>query len=219
MIFDDKRDAGRKLAKELEQFKGKKNAIVLALFPEGLPVALEVAKELGLPLDILVARQIKAPHNYQITIGTVMMDGTDRMDNNLIQYIQDVEGVPIMEAYLEASARNQQAIAESMTKKYRGERPYPNLKDKTVILVDEGIIGGSKMEAALEFVNKRQCEEVIIAVPVGPKQKLQELSYENTAVALQVLDSPEAIATYYKHYETLSDEEIQKLLAEAAEAS
>ena len=166
--FSDRVDAGKRLAKELTNFAGKKG-IVLAIPRGGVVVAAEIATSLKLPLDVIIPRKIGAPDNPELAIGAIAEDGTVILDKSLVAYLG------VSPQYIkEESERQRQEILRRM-KFYRQTAPYPNLKGLDVIIVDDGIATGSTMKAALASVKNRGAASVTIAVPVGPPQTIQEL--------------------------------------------
>ncbi len=166
--FSDRVDAGRRLAAALKDFEGK-NAVVLAIPRGGVVVGYEIARALNLPLDLIIPRKIGAPNNPELAIGAMTEDGTTIIDRGLAAYI----GVP--ESYIKEESERQKVEIERRLKMYRQNVPYPNLKGKEVILVDDGIATGSTMKAALASVKNRGAKSVTVAVPVGPPSTIEEL--------------------------------------------
>ena len=204
--FSNRLDAGKRLASALKDFRGK-NAVVLAIPRGGVVVAYEIAKELNLPLDVIIPRKIGAPDNPELAIGAMTEDGTIIIDKNLVAYL----GVP--ESYIEEESERQKHEIERRLKNYRSSEPYPNLKGKEVIIVDDGIATGSTMKAALASVKNKGAKTVTIAVPVGPPETIREL--EKQADRVECLYTPEyfaAIGQFYRDFEQTSDEEVTELL-------
>src|SRR5271169_841174 len=136
--FANRVEAGKLLAADLADFAGK-NALVLAIPRGGVVVGYEIAKALNLPLDVIIPRKIGAPDNHELAIGAMTEDGTIILDKNLVSYL----GVS-KDYIIEESAQQKNEI-ERRLKLYRGNEPYPNLRDKDVIIVDDGIATGSTM--------------------------------------------------------------------------
>lgn len=204
--FNDRVEAGKRLASELADFKGK-DAIVLAIPRGGVVVGYEIAKALRLQLDVIIPRKIGAPNNSELAIGAVTEDGTTILDQSLIAYI-DVPQSHIMEE----SERQRQEIQRRLNV-YRQSEPYPNLKGRNIIIVDDGIATGSTMKAALVSVKKRGAKSVTIAIPVGPPSTIREL--EKIADRVVCPFTPEyfqAIGQFYSDFSQTTDEEVIELL-------
>ncbi len=204
--FNDRVDAGKRLASELADFKSK-GALVLAIPRGGVVVGYEIAEELNLPLDVIIPRKIGAPDNPELAIGAVTEDGTTILDQSLIAYI----GVP--QSYIEEESRRQRQEIQRRLKVYRQNEPYPNLKGRNVIIVDDGIATGSTMKAALASVKNRGAKSVTVAVPVGPPSTIQELEKQADRVVCPY--TPEyfqAIGQFYRDFSQTTDEEVIELL-------
>jgi putative phosphoribosyl transferase len=204
--FNDRVDAGKRLASELADFKGK-DALVLAIPRGGVVVGYEIAKALSLQLDVIIPRKIGAPDNPELAIGAVTEDGTTILDRSLIAYI----GVPLY--YIEEESGRQRQEIQRRLKVYRQNEPYPNLKGRNIIIVDDGIATGSTMKAALASVKNRGAKSVTIAIPVGPPSTIGEL--EKVADRVVCPYTPEyfqAIGQFYSDFSQTTDEEVIELL-------
>src|SRR4030065_1075040 len=205
-LFKDRVEAGKHLASALRSFAGK-DAIVLAIPRGGVVVGFEIARVLGLPLDVIIPRKIGAPDNPELAIGAMTEDGTVILDESLISYL----GVP--EGYVKEESYRQKLEIERRLKLYRGEVPYPTLRNRDVILVDDGIATGSTMKAALASTRKRGAKSVIVAIPVGPPSTIRELAQEaDHAICLHTPESFQAIGQFYEDFAQTSDEEVKSLL-------
>jgi predicted phosphoribosyltransferase len=204
--FADRVEAGRSRASALLYLKGK-DAIVLAIPRGGIVVGFEVANALGIPLDIIIPRKIGAPDNPELAIGAMTEDGTIILNQRLIKYLQ------VSEDYIKRESEKQRLEIERRLKLYRGEAPYPNLKSRDVIIVDDGIATGSTMKAALASVRKRGAKTVVIAVPVGPPSMIRELKRQaDRVVCLHAPEYFEAIGQFYEDFTQTADEEEVRLL-------
>ena len=204
--FADRVEAGRSLASALLYLKGK-DAIVLAIPRGGIVVGFEVANALGIPLDVIIPRKIGAPDNPELAIGAMTEDGTIILNQRLIKYLQ------VSEDYIKRESEKQRLEIERRLKLYRGEAPYPNLKSRDVIIVDDGIATGSTMKAALASVRKRGAKTVVIAVPVGPPSTIRELKQQaDRVVCLHTPEYLEAIGQFYEDFTQTADEEAARLL-------
>ena len=192
--FNDRVDAGKQLAKALADFKGK-NAIVLAIPRGGVVVGYEIAKELGLPLDVIVPHKIGAPDNPELAIGAVAEDGTIILDKSLVAYI----GVP--DGFIQEESERQRSEIQRRLKVYRPNEPSPNVKGLDVILVDDGIATGSTMKAALASVKNQGAKTVTIAVPVAPPSTIEELKKQaDSVVCLYTPEYFQAIGQFYADF-------------------
>ncbi len=209
MHFRDRHEAGRLLAKELAWLRGQKNMIVLGIPRGGVVVAYEVAKELGAPLDVYITRKIGAPHNPELAIGAVASDGTLVLDDDLVRRM----GAP--DDYVQEETERQRKEIERRLAAYRGSRPEPELQDKTVILVDDGIATGATVLASLRALKQRKPAQLILAVPVGPADTIKLMSQEADRVVC--LYTPRifwAVGAFYAVFDQTSDAEVIQLLQE-----
>ena len=205
-LFKDRVEAGKRLASALRSFAGK-GAIVLAIPRGGVVVGFEVARALGLPLDVIIPRKIGAPDNPELAIGAMTEDGTVILDESLISYL----GVP--EGYVKAESNRQKLEIERRLRLYRGDVPYPTLRNRDVIIVDDGIATGSTMKAALASTRKKGAKSVIVAIPVGPPSTIQELEKEaDRVICLHTPESFQAIGQFYEDFAQTADCEVTRLL-------
>jgi len=204
--FPDREEAGKRLALELTVYSSK-DAIVLAIPRGGVVIGYQVAHKLKVPLDIIVPRKIGAPDNPELAIGAVAEDGTLSLDNLAVRYMN------VPETYIEGESRRQIIEIKRRLKLYRGDTPYPELQDRIVILVDDGIATGSTIKAAIASIRKKKPKSVIVAVPVAPRSTVKDLEKEADRVIC--LSTPEffyAIGQFYKDFSQTSDEEVIRLL-------
>lgn len=207
MIFRDRREAGRLLGEKLSFLKGKQSLLVLAIPRGGVVVGSEVAKALGTPLDVYITRKIGAPYNPELAIGAIASDGTLILDRSLASRLG------VSEEYIKAqSAREREEIVRRM-RRYRGTRPSPDLEGKRVVLVDDGIATGATIEATIDALQKSGLEELILAVPVAPRETIDRLKAK--VDRLVCLHAPEifwAVGSFYLTFDQTSDEEVIALL-------
>jgi putative phosphoribosyl transferase len=208
-IFKDGAEAGKMLASALTFLKGAEDLIVLAIPRGGVPVAKKVAAALGAPLDLIVTRKIGAPSQPELAVGAVTQDGEMIVDGELIA------ALGVSTDYLKReSARQVKEIASRM-KKYRGDRPYPSLDGKTVVIVDDGIATGSTIRAAIQSVKGRNAAKIIVAAPVGPPDRVAELrKIVDRVVCLSTPDYFEAIGEFYDEFEQVDDDTVRRILGE-----
>jgi len=198
-------DAGKRLAAALTSFKSK-DAIVLVIPRGGIVVGFEIAKAIGAPLDIIVPRKIGAPDNPELAIGAVAEDGTTILNERL------VADLGVSEDFIKNESERQRAEIERRLASYRNDVPYPSLKNRVVIIVDDGIATGYTMKAALASVRKKGAKSVVIAIPVGPPSTIKEL--ERVTDHVICLYTPEefyAIGEFYEDFSQTTDEEVKRL--------
>ena len=204
MIFKDRFTAGKLLAKELKKYKNKKDAIVLAIPRGGLQIGCSIAKELNLNLDIILTKKIGYPGNPEYAIGAVSLTS------------EIVEEQGISKDYIQNEITNIRKSLKERYKKYLGKSKPQNLKNKIVILTDDGIATGKTMLLTIKLIKEQKPKKIIVAIPVGPIDNI-ELLKENADEVI-CLYSPEnffAIGEFYENFEQVSDEEAIKLLKES----
>ncbi len=208
MRFNDRYDAGKQLALQLEKYKEGKEVIVLGLTRGGVVTASEVASFLRAPLNIVVVRKIGAPGNPELALGAVAEHGEGILNDHLIGLLG------VSKEYIASEAERQKTVVKQRLALYRGSSPAPELKGKIVILVDDGIATGASMRAAIKSVRSAGVKKIVLAVPVAAPDSLQQI--EKMVDEVVCLDSPayfEAVGSFYRLFDQTSDEEIIRLLA------
>jgi len=205
-MFEDRSDAGRELAKTLEKYRTT-DSVVLALPRGGVITGYEVAHKLKLPLDIVTVRKIGHPENPEYAIGAVDEHGMTLWNESEVGTLDP--------AWLEEEARKQEVEALRRAKLYRGHRNPRAVKDKTVILIDDGIATCLTMRLAVRVVKAQTPKQVIVAVPVAPPESVRVLKEEGASNVI-VLEPPEeymgAVGAHYIQFEQTEDEEVIRLL-------
>lgn len=206
-VFTDRRQAGRQLAQALSAYASRKDVIVLALPRGGLQVAAEVATALGASLDVVVSKKIGHPHNSEVAIGAVTHDGYAEVNEEYAV----ATGVS-----LDYLGREKQRLAKEVDEKrehYSLGRPFPQLKNKLVVLVDDGIATGSTMAVAAKFVRSQKPKKLVVAVPVGPPDVVEQLrAVADEVVCLLQPSHFSAVGEFYESFPQLSDGEAIALL-------
>ena len=205
MIFKDRVDAAQKLAKKLEWIK-KEDPIILAIPRGGVVTGDVIAKILGLSLDIIVSRKIGAPYNPELAIGAVAHDGSFFPNSELINTL----GIP--KNYLDEKIAEQMEEIKHRLVKFRGRTDY-DLKNKTVVLVDDGIATGATVFVALEWIKKQSPKRVIVAIPIGPRDTIERLLKMAEVV---VLDAPEvfgAVGEFYQSFDQVEDYQVAEIMS------
>jgi putative phosphoribosyl transferase len=209
MPFTDRAEAGRKLAAALAAYKDER-PVVLALPRGGVPVAAPIAAAFAAPLDLVLVRKIGVPSQPELAMGAVV-DGAQP----LVVRNENVIGLTgVSEAEFAAVRDRELNEIERRRKLYLGDRPRPELKDRTVIVVDDGIATGATTRAALRAVRGRQPRKLVLAVPVAPTSTLNELRDEADAiVCLEDYEDFGAIGLFYSDFNQVADTEVIATLA------
>ncbi len=206
--YPDRRTAGRVLAGHLQAYRDRPDALVLALPRGGVPVAAGVATALRLPLDVLVVRKLGLPGQPEFAMGAIASGGVTLLDEDLIARLH----VPP-----EAVAAVQQAESAELARReraYRGDRPYPDLHGRTVILVDDGLATGASMKAAVQAVRQLGAAHIVVAAPVGPPDTVAELAALTDAVVVPLQPAFfSAVGRWYDDFRQTTDDEVQAILA------
>jgi putative phosphoribosyl transferase len=208
MIFSDRRDAGRQLAHRLEEYKERKDVIVLGLARGGVVVAHEIATALKLPLNVVVVRKIGAPLNPELALGAVTETGEGIFNEQLISILG------ISPEYLKHEVEKESEAAQERLHLYRGMRSAPDLHGKSVILVDDGIATGASIRVAIKGVRAEGAAKILLAIPVAAPDSLRRIQKEVDEVIC--LFSPaffEAVGSFYRSFTQTSDEEVSRLLS------
>lgn len=208
--FSDRKAAGRALAAALGNYEGGDDVLVLALPRGGVPVAYEVATALEAPLDIFVVRKLGVPGHEEYAMGAIASGGVRVLNEEIVFSLGISERAVAEVAEKEGRelARREQA--------YRGERPAPAIRDKTVILVDDGLATGATMQAAVRAVHLQQPKRLVVAVPVAPPDVCAQLRRQVDEVVSVITPEPfYAVGLWYKSFPQTSDEEVRELLAAA----
>lgn len=206
MVFADRRDAGRALAKALREQAGFENAIVLGLPRGGVPVAYEVAGELHLPLDVFIVRKLGVPFEPELAMGAVASGGIVVLNEQVLRLYSIRR-----EALESAVAREQEEIARREIA-YRDGRPPAPLSGRTVIVIDDGLATGATMRAAIRALHP-VAARIIVAVPVAAAATCEQLRQEvDQLISLQCPEAFSAVGEFYRNFDPTSDDEVRTLL-------
>ncbi len=211
MLFYDRTDAGRRLAKLLKR-RIQGPCIVLAIPRGGVVAGYEVAKELGCPLDVVISRKVGAPAQPELAVGAVAEDGAVFVD-------EEIAGlVGVSRDYVERRAREELREVRRRAEEYRGGREMPDLSGKTVILVDDGLATGLTMMAAVHMARNKGAEKVVVAVPVSPPETVAKLRrHADEVICLETPTNFYAIGQFYERFDQLTDEETNSILRKSRE--
>jgi predicted phosphoribosyltransferase len=209
VIFQDRRDAGRALARVLRDRPDLGQAIVLALPRGGVPVAFEIARALHLPLDVFTVRKLGVPGEEELAMGAIASGGLVVVQPDVIRAFR------VRQETIDAVAARERLEIERRENAYRDGRPPVRLEGRTAILVDDGVATGSSMKAAARAL-RPAAQHIVIAVPVAARLVCEQLAHEVDQVVC--LASPEpfhAVGQFYRNFDQTTDEEVRAVLAEA----
>jgi putative phosphoribosyl transferase len=208
--FRDRADAGRLLAERLSHYAGRDDVLVLGLPRGGVPVAAEVARALGAPLDVFLVRKLGLPGQEELAMGAIASGGARVLNEELVETL----GIP--EALIDAVAAREEEELRRRERLYRGERPPPEVEGKTVILVDDGLATGSSMRAAVAALRRLRPARIVVAVPTAPVSTCEELRPEVDELVCARTPQPfYAVGIWYENFNQTTDEEVRRLLADA----
>jgi putative phosphoribosyl transferase len=209
--FIDRRNAGLVLASRLAKYAGRDDVVVLALPRGGVPVAYEVASALGVPMDVFLVRKLGTPGHRELAMGAIASGGVRVLNEDVVHWYG------ISDSAIERIAREEQEELERRERAYRDDRPAPDLTNKIVILIDDGLATGSTMRAAAQAVRARRPSRVIVAVPVGAGQTCAELAAVADEVICARMPEPfSAVGQWYVNFDQTDDDEVRELLRKSS---
>jgi putative phosphoribosyl transferase len=208
--FENRTEAGRRLGKALEAYAGRPGLIVLALPRGGVPVGYEVARALQAPLDLMIVRKLGTPGRPELAMGAIASGGISVLNKDVVSAYR------ISEATIEAVAAEERRELERRERLYRGDRPYPDLDGRCVILVDDGIATGATLRAGLAALRQRKPACLVVAVPLAPRDTLARLRAEVDEIVCLATPEPFfAVGQGYRDFSQTTDAEVRELLARA----
>ena len=207
-IFDNRFHAGELLAIKLKEYTGKKDTYVLAIPAGGVQVAFTVSEKLEIPLDLAITRKLHVPWNKEVGFGAISWDGTMFLNKPLIA------SLGLTRDDVDRCAAEEKEVIRQRSKKFRGDKPFPDLKDKTAIIVDDGLASGFSMLTTLKTMEQTGAKEIIVAVPTAPISAINLIrSYADKVVCLNIRSGPFfAVADAYKDWYDLEDEDVTCIL-------
>ena len=209
--FRDRQEAGQVLAASLRRFAGRSDVIVLALPRGGVPVAVEVARALNAPMDVLIVRKLGLPGHEELAMGAVASGGV------LVTNAELVRALGIPQRLIEARAREARVELDRRERCYRQGRPPPDLRGRTVIVIDDGLATGATTRAALGAVRALGASRVVVAVPVAAPEAVADLARDADEVVCPRTPEPFfAIGAWYEDFPQFDDDEVRSLLGVAA---
>ncbi|NGX33583.1 MAG: putative phosphoribosyl transferase [Candidatus Anoxychlamydiales bacterium] len=212
MKFKDRKDAAQKLIPKLQKYKKNPQAIILALPRGGIILAYEIAKELKLPLDLIISQKIGAPFLQELAIGAITEDGESFFDENIISSYE------VSEKYIEQETKKKIKEATRRVNLYRKNLPPLSLQDKIAILVDDGVATGATMLVTIKSAKARKVKKIIVAVPVIAPDSLRKIEKEvDQVIYLEASQSFGAVGQFYEYFDQIDDKTVIELLKKAHE--
>ena len=210
--FANRTEAGRLLAEKLVQYAGRDDVVVLGLPRGGVPVAYQVARRLGAPLDVFIVRKLGVPGFEELAAGAIASGGVRVLNEDVMR------SIPHADEAIEAVTARETAELERREQIYREGRPPPEFHDRIVILVDDGLATGATMRAAVKALRQSGAAKIVVAVPVGPPDTCRELEEEaDETICLSTPEFFQAVGQYYEDFSQTSDEDVRELLSQAAQ--
>lgn len=211
MRFADRLAAGRRLATALAAYKGQGDVVVLGLPRGGVPVAYEVARALGAPLDVFLVRKLGVPGHEELAMGAIASGGVRVLNEDVL------EGLRIPPRVIEDVTDIEAAELERRERAYRGGRPPLDVRGRVVIVVDDGLATGSTMRAAVAALRRLEPARIVVAVPTGASETCAMLRDEaDEVVCLTTPDPFHAVGLWYDDFRPTTDDQVRALLAESA---
>jgi predicted phosphoribosyltransferase len=210
MIYRDRIEAGKYLAAQLAHYANRDDVLVLALPRGGVPVAYEVAKALSAPLDIFLVRKLGVPGHEELAMGAIATGGVRVLNDDVVEYLLIPAGV------IDSVAADELRELERRERAYRGNRPEPTVRGKTVILVDDGLATGSTMRAAAAALRQQSPARIVVAVPVSAPQTCDEYRMGVDEIVCATMPEPfYGVGQWYRDFSQTTDEEVRDLLEQA----
>src|SRR6476620_3605878 len=210
--FPNRAEAGRLLAEKPEKYAGRGDVIVLGLPRGGVPVAYEVAKRLNAPLDVFIVRKLGVPGFEELAAGAIPSGGVRVLNEDVVR------AIPYATEAIEAVTAKETAELQRREQIYREGRSAPELRDKVVILVDDGLATGATMRAAVKALRQSGATKIVVAVPVGPPDTCREVKQQaDETICLSTPEFFQAVGQYYEDFSQTSDEDVRQLLSQAAQ--
>jgi putative phosphoribosyl transferase len=208
--FRDRADAGRQVAARLVHYADRPGLIVLALPRGGVPVALEVARQLDAPLDVFVVRKLGVPGHEELAMGAIATGGARVLNEEVVARLA------ILPETVDAAVRQEAAEVARRERLYRGDRPPPQLGGRIVILVDDGLATGATMRAAVAAVRQQRPERIVVAVPAAAPETCGVLRIEvDELICVLTPDPFVAVGFWYENFSQIGDDAVRELLERA----
>ncbi len=206
--FEDRHDAGRRLAESLMHHAGREDVVVLGLPRGGVPVAFEVARALGVPLDVFLVRKLGVPGHEELAMGAIASGGVRVFNDDVLAATRVPAGA------VEAVVARELERLQEQERAYRGDRPPVDVRGKVAILVDDGLATGATMRAAIEALGGRGAGAIVVAVPTAPGETCEAFRAEVDEVVCARTPEPfMAVGLWYRDFTPVGDQEVAELLS------
>ncbi|HEX9045897.1 MAG TPA: phosphoribosyltransferase [Verrucomicrobiae bacterium] len=213
-LFPNRHEAGRCLAQKLKHLAPHPQLMVLALPRGGVPVAFEIARDIGVPLDVFLVRKLNVPGHEELAMGAIASGGVRVLNRDVIRSL----GIPnfLIEAVTSVESRE----LARQERKYRAHLPELNCRGNTVVLVDDGLASGASMRVAVQALKMKGPERVIVAVPVGSSPGCEQIQCDaDEVVCARMVEQFQSVGGYYDSFAQVSDGEVRDLLEQSSPAS
>ena len=208
--YRDRADAGRCLAEKLVDYVDRPDVLVLALPRGGVPVAYEVAHALNAPLDVILVRKLGVPGHEELAMGAIASGGMRLLNESVVRALR------INPEIIDQVTEIEQAELERREREYRDDRPPPDIRGKTVIVIDDGLATGASMRAAVVAVRRRRPARLVVAVPVAAAATCAEFRHEVDELVCTSTPEPfHAVGLWYEDFSQTTDDEVRELLERA----
>ena len=212
--YQNRRDAGRKLARALKGFANRDDVVILALPRGGVPVGYEIAGELRAPLDIFLVRKLGVPGHEELAMGAIATGGVRVLNEDVIRQLR------ISEEQIEAVSRAEERELRRREQEYRGGEEPPNLAGRVCILVDDGLATGASMRAAVQALKLHSPAKTIVAVPGGAAETCGALQHEVDEVVCGMMpENFQSVGLWYTDFGQTTDDEVRSYLQRISESS
>ena len=210
--FANRTEAGRLLAEQRIKYADRDDVVVLGLPRGGVPVAYEVAKRLGARLDVFIVRKLGVPGFEELAAGAIASGGVRVLNEDVMR------AIPHPDEAIEAVTARETAELERREHEYRDGRRAPELRDRVVILIDDGLATGATMRAAVKALRQSCAAKIVVAVPVGPPDTCREIEQDaDETICLSTPESFQAVGQYYEDFSQTSDNDVRELLSSAVQ--
>lgn len=211
VLFRDRFEAGRALARLLHPYSSRTDVLVLALPRGGVPVGYEVARALGAPLDVFLVRKLGLPGHEELAMGAIATGGVQLLNTDVVRAMH------VTPDQVQVAVQREERELERREREYRDDRPPAPVVGKTVIIVDDGLATGATMRVAVRALRVERPERIIVAVPVGAAETCASLRAEADEVVCAETPEPfYAVGMWYGRFDQTTDEEVRDLLNDAA---
>lgn len=210
VLYEDRREAGQKLAQKLVRYADRPDVIVLGLPRGGVPVAFEVARALNAPLDIFLVRKLGVPGHSELAMGAIASGGVRVLNEDVVR------SLAISGQVIERVAAREQWELQRRERAYRGDKPAPDVRNRTVILIDDGLATGASMKAAVDALRTMGPARIVVAVPVAPPETCAEFKDDVDEIVCAATPRPFfGVGAWYRDFSQTTDAEVKEFLRRA----